>query len=933
MFCINCGNQLVDGAKFCLNCGQRIIIDTPESVRVNLHEENRNESKENSDNGDDVVRNIYDDENKNTEGGNTLESEQFRSKMIVPTFRKYFNKGNVYGKRIFIFGTSILHEEIIKVLKMEFNYEADETLLLAFDSRKFFEEGFLLTNKRFRWKDGMVGSHSWELDKIYDINKEKRILANVMYFITNRNEVSEDIFLTGIDNVHEFVDCFQAFIKEINAYKEDGTQNKDNLGNQEKLPKDAFKMQVRDVFIIPKRGIVVTGIIELGALEINDAVIICGTHGKQKEARVFGIELDGELVKRAEIGETVGILFDCSIIQEDVEQGDYIVKREIDILNNRGMIPVHKSIEHTDISEIVNSAFAKFFVDMNTFAGDKIMYLVNSQNNSNYREYLNLLKQKFEISNNEMLLAAYDHRGFYDDGFLITTKRIIWRYKEIFSGEWELSDISEIEARSYMMSPTIVLINNRKGVYSSDIVLTFLKNREKFVFRLQLFIDEINKKNRKPDEIIDASLRCAVYSIDKLKCIVYTILRRDRLEAQYIANQDDQFAEKYFYHAYENYKIPEETQIYLLVSAVECCKKGYAVCDDGIYYLFNDGNGYIEWNEIKNKPIKKIDKHNVAVGETTFYLDEAVDQQIEILNNIKDVVNWNWNTAFSLIKAKQHNMDIHTDEEVNVIHEGNIIVDNSQNDKREFILESIPLEASVDYSQIVKKTINIDLVKFNDGKSLRIDKQIIDFAETLNISKTEKIFWIEADNKKATSAKGFAVCEGGFRYKNASNEIGFIVWRDFAITEIKLDKIDRHIYVGNNRFYFYFERKKSIMCLLLEIQKIIREFYGLEANDVRESDEQEFDENMIADIDVDSKVDEIVLRADNYSSISEELSLICAFCGNKIKSGKKFCSKCGKPILSNCEAAILCPECGNVIKNGKKFCNKCGMPINTKEGD
>lgn len=71
----------------------------------------------------------------------------------------------------------------------------------------------------------------------------------------------------------------------------------------------------------------------------------------------------------------------------------------------------------------------------------------------------------------------------------------------------------------------------------------------------------------------------------------------------------------------------------------------------------------------------------------------------------------------------------------------------------------------------------------------------------------------------------------------------------------------------------------------------------------------------------------------NESEKDEKLIKKCSFCGNKIESDKKFCSKCGKPILGNSEVVILCPKCGNEIKNGKKFCNKCGMSINAKEED
>lgn len=59
----------------------------------------------------------------------------------------------------------------------------------------------------------------------------------------------------------------------------------------------------------------------------------------------------------------------------------------------------------------------------------------------------------------------------------------------------------------------------------------------------------------------------------------------------------------------------------------------------------------------------------------------------------------------------------------------------------------------------------------------------------------------------------------------------------------------------------------------------------------------------------------------------------CKYCGNRIITDKKFCSKCGKPVLLETVEMIVCPQCGNQIKYGKKFCNKCGTQINTKDGE
>lgn len=59
----------------------------------------------------------------------------------------------------------------------------------------------------------------------------------------------------------------------------------------------------------------------------------------------------------------------------------------------------------------------------------------------------------------------------------------------------------------------------------------------------------------------------------------------------------------------------------------------------------------------------------------------------------------------------------------------------------------------------------------------------------------------------------------------------------------------------------------------------------------------------------------------------------CRYCGNRIISGKKFCSKCGKPVLPEEGGMLVCRQCGNLIKYGKRFCSICGTQISVKDGE
>ena len=59
----------------------------------------------------------------------------------------------------------------------------------------------------------------------------------------------------------------------------------------------------------------------------------------------------------------------------------------------------------------------------------------------------------------------------------------------------------------------------------------------------------------------------------------------------------------------------------------------------------------------------------------------------------------------------------------------------------------------------------------------------------------------------------------------------------------------------------------------------------------------------------------------------------CTNCGNELKPGQKFCTKCGTPVAVAATATesksigASCTNCGNALKPGQKFCTKCGSPV------
>jgi class 3 adenylate cyclase len=47
----------------------------------------------------------------------------------------------------------------------------------------------------------------------------------------------------------------------------------------------------------------------------------------------------------------------------------------------------------------------------------------------------------------------------------------------------------------------------------------------------------------------------------------------------------------------------------------------------------------------------------------------------------------------------------------------------------------------------------------------------------------------------------------------------------------------------------------------------------------------------------------------------------CSKCGSENREGRKFCTKCGTPLL------VACPKCGAAIEPDESFCGECGTPL------
>jgi translation elongation factor EF-Tu-like GTPase len=84
-----------------------------------------------------------------------------------------------------------------------------------------------------------------------------------------------------------------------------------------------FRMVVADCFFITGRGVVVTGMVEAGAVGIGDRVTLERAGGATRTLEIGGIEHARRTASRAAAGQAVGLLF-RGVAKDEIVQGDVL---------------------------------------------------------------------------------------------------------------------------------------------------------------------------------------------------------------------------------------------------------------------------------------------------------------------------------------------------------------------------------------------------------------------------------------------------------------------------------------------------------------------------------------------------------------------------------------------------------------------------------
>lgn len=89
--------------------------------------------------------------------------------------------------------------------------------------------------------------------------------------------------------------------------------------------KHSFYLVVKDIFYITGRGVVVTGVIQRGSVELNDFVCVKRQNSTVARCRIAGIEMKGKLWDAAYQGDDVALLLK-DVRRGKIEEGDVLVE-------------------------------------------------------------------------------------------------------------------------------------------------------------------------------------------------------------------------------------------------------------------------------------------------------------------------------------------------------------------------------------------------------------------------------------------------------------------------------------------------------------------------------------------------------------------------------------------------------------------------------
>lgn len=219
MFCYNCGQKVMEGAKFCSNCGSSLsaIVGGQSGGCESFNKDMQ--TGEQKIIGEDIIE---------PQPSMTIENTENK---IETAFKKAFGSANKFGNLVYIIGQDAISQELENNMhEFYLSGEPGEKPLLIFDySNQNLKDGLVVSNQRIVWHFSTTGQQEIELSDIRDVSMGKAVLATVMNIISCNNIKYKSIYLTGIQDETEFVVKFRKFVNEIYAIYHGNSEDADKV--------------------------------------------------------------------------------------------------------------------------------------------------------------------------------------------------------------------------------------------------------------------------------------------------------------------------------------------------------------------------------------------------------------------------------------------------------------------------------------------------------------------------------------------------------------------------------------------------------------------------------------------------------------------------------------------------------------------------------
>lgn len=148
------------------------------------------------------------------------------SEIVQAAFHQVFKSSQPYGQRTFIIGVDKINRAIKRNIVEHYLEHKGEIPLLVFAYVDELNNGFVLTNQRLVWRylDGQE-EHDIDLEDIQHAEAGSSFLARVMRITDVTGKEYPKIYMTGMDNVDQFVAQFNEFIALINGVDDEDTSD------------------------------------------------------------------------------------------------------------------------------------------------------------------------------------------------------------------------------------------------------------------------------------------------------------------------------------------------------------------------------------------------------------------------------------------------------------------------------------------------------------------------------------------------------------------------------------------------------------------------------------------------------------------------------------------------------------------------------------